>query len=132
MQCLRPGTEPILRLTVPLIIAGDQIMARAIFLAIFAIVLTVPHVLADIYRSDNLQLIPGTEGITPRPGVRLDHRELAFAALSGSDLTGARFDFSNLTNAHLQFSTLTRANLTGASLVAANLTNSSLDSSRLI
>ena len=37
---------------------------------------------ADIYRWDNFQLIPGTEGITPGPGVVLDHHELAFAALS--------------------------------------------------
>ena len=57
---------------------------------------------ADIYRWDNGQLIPGTEGITPGPGVVLDHHELAFAALSERDLTGARFDFSNLTNAYLQ------------------------------
>ena len=52
---------------------------------------------ADVYRWDNGQLIPGTEGITPGPGVVLDHHELAFAALSERDLTGARFDFSNLT-----------------------------------
>ena len=57
---------------------------------------------ADIYRWDNGQLIPGTEGITPGPGVVLDHHELAFAALSERDLTGARFDFSNLTSAYLQ------------------------------
>ena len=36
---------------------------------------------ADIYRWDNGQLIPGTQGITPGPGVVLDHHELAFAAL---------------------------------------------------
>ena len=28
---------------------------------------------ADIYRWDNGQVIPGTEGITPGPGVQLDH-----------------------------------------------------------
>ena len=42
---------------------------------------------ADIYRWDNGQLIPGTEGITPGPGVVLDHHELAFAALLERDLT---------------------------------------------
>jgi hypothetical protein len=57
---------------------------------------------ADIYRWDNFQLIPGTEGITPGPGVVLDHHELAFAALSERNLTGAHFEFSNLTNANLQ------------------------------
>ena len=36
---------------------------------------------ADIFRWDNGQLIPGTEGITPGPGVMLDHHELAYADL---------------------------------------------------
>lgn len=41
--------------------------------------------------------IPGTEGITPGPGVQLDHRELEYAKLGGwspddaMDLTGANF-----------------------------------------
>ena len=36
---------------------------------------------ADIYRWDNGQLIPGTEGITPGSGVQLDHMELEYAGL---------------------------------------------------
>jgi uncharacterized protein YjbI with pentapeptide repeats len=75
---------------------------------------------ADIYRWDNGQLIPGTEGITPGPGVQLDHHELAYAALFQKDLTDARFDFSNLTNAALAHSTLTNANLTGAVVTGAD------------
>ena len=86
---------------------------------------------ADIYRWDNGQLIPGTEGITPGPGVVLDHHELAFAALSERDLTGARFDFSNLTNAYLYTSTLTNANLAGANLTSANLYGSTLTNANL-
>jgi uncharacterized protein YjbI with pentapeptide repeats len=69
---------------------------------------------ADIFRWDNNQLIPGTEGITPGPGVQLDHHELAYAALYNLDLTGSRFDFSNLSYAALGSSTLTNANLSGA------------------
>jgi polyhydroxybutyrate depolymerase len=75
---------------------------------------------ADIYRWDNRQLIPGTEGITPGPAVVLDHHELAFAALSELDLTGARFDFSNLSNAQFLGSTLTNAKLTGAVVTGAS------------
>ena len=56
---------------------------------------------ADIYRWDNGQLIPGTAGITPGPGVQLDHHELVYAYLSNLDLTGSRFDFSNLSYADL-------------------------------
>src|SRR5688572_14220084 len=81
---------------------------------------------ADIYRWDNGQLIPGTEGITPGPGVVLDHHELAFAALFERNLTSARFDFSNLTSARLGGSTLTSATLSGANLTAADLDGSTL------
>jgi hypothetical protein len=49
---------------------------------------------ADIFRWDNGQLIPGTEGITPGPGVQLDHHELGYAELSSRNLTDSRFDFS--------------------------------------
>ena len=47
----------------------------------------------------NGELIPGTEGITPGPGVRLENRDLRFAVLRGVDLTSSRFDFANLTEA---------------------------------
>ena len=76
---------------------------------------------ADIFRWDNGQLIPGTEGITPGPGVQLDHRELEYAALTGRDLTDSRFDFSNLSYAFLIIPTLTNANLSGAVVTGANL-----------
>ena len=84
-------------------------------------ILAAPFALhADIYRWDNGQVIPGTEGIAPGPGVQLDHRQLEYAKLGGwnpdeaMDLTGANFEASNLTNADLCCSTLTNANLTGA------------------
>ena len=86
---------------------------------------------ADIFRWDNGQLIPGTEGITPGPGVQLDHHELAYADLRNQDLTGSRFDFSNLSYARLQTSTLTNANLSGANLANANLSRSTLTNANL-
>ena len=45
---------------------------------------------AAIYRWDNGQVIPGTEGITPGSEVQLDHHELAYAALNGSELTSVK------------------------------------------
>ena len=42
-------------------------------------------------------MIPGTEGITPGPGVQLHHMNLKYAALGGADLTGANFEGSDLT-----------------------------------
>ena len=86
---------------------------------------------ADIFRWDNGQLIPGTQGITPGPRVVLDHHELAFAALLERNLTSARFDFSNLTSARLGGSTLTNANLAGANLSDANLSYSTLTNANL-
>jgi uncharacterized protein YjbI with pentapeptide repeats len=78
---------------------------------------------ADVFRWDNGQLIPGTEGITPGPGVQLDHHELAYADLNYQNLTGSRFDFSNLSYASLRQSTLTNANLSGAVVNWANFNN---------
>ena len=60
---------------------------------------------ADIYRWDTGELIPGTEGIEPGPGVDLSGMELEFAQLAGV----------NLTNANLSYSTLSNADFTGGS-----------------
>ena len=92
------------------------------------------NVHAQIYRWDNGQLIPGTEGITPGPGVELDHRELEYASFGSSpgiDLTGANFESSNLTRSQLYYSTLTDANLTGANLTNAILTDATLTNANL-
>ena len=75
---------------------------------------------ADIYRWDNGQVIPGTEQVTPGPGVILDHHELSYADLTNHDLTDSRFEYSNLTNAQLYQSTLTNANLGGAVVTGAD------------
>lgn len=103
------------------------------------LILVAPSLLhADIYRWDTGEVIPGTEGIEPGPGLTLDHRELAFANLSSGwdpgdvkDLTGASFELSNLTNAWLSYSRLTNANLTGANLTNARLHQSTLTSANL-
>ena len=70
-------------------------------------------------------------GITPGPGVQLDHTQLEYARLVSIDLTDSRFDFSNLTNANLSFSTLTQANLSGANLSNAYLHESTLTNANL-
>ncbi len=81
-------------------------------------------------------MIPGTEGVMPGPGVRLDDCELAFAALQELELAGARFDFLNLDNAQFESSNLSDANLAGANLtdanfVLANLTRTNLRGTNL-
>ena len=79
---------------------------------------------ADIFRWDNGQLIPGTQGIAPGPGVWLDHRNLTHANLRGRDLTDSRFEFSNLSFADLLQSTLTHANLSETVVVGASFYDS--------
>jgi uncharacterized protein YjbI with pentapeptide repeats len=92
---------------------------------------------ADIFRWDNGQLIPGTEGITPGPATEIGARVLQFAELSntnltrssfydnrmlhGSDLTGARFN-----NADLSYTVLTASNLSGAAFAGATVIGTNL------
>ncbi len=90
-----------------------------------------PVARADIFRWDNGQLILGTEGITPGPGVQLDHRELEFALLELIDLMGANFEASNLTSARLGLSSLANANFASANLTSASLDNSALGNANL-
>jgi uncharacterized protein YjbI with pentapeptide repeats len=94
--------------------------------------LSAPPARADIFRWDNNQLIPGTEGITPGPGVLLDNRDLEFAQLSMRDVTGASFERSNLAYASFDASNLTgvnfrEANLTYADLFVTKLTGAVFD-----
>ena len=64
---------------------------------------------ADIYRWDNGQLIAGTQGLIPRPGIELDSRPLQYAELRSLDLNHA-----SLWQADLSYADLTGADLTGA------------------
>ena len=89
-------------------------------------ILAAPSADADIYRWDNGEVIPGTEGIEPGPGVDLSHMDLRSARLNGKDLTGANLEGANLANASLLGSNLTDANLIGTNLTSVNLYNATL------
>jgi uncharacterized protein YjbI with pentapeptide repeats len=81
---------------------------------------------ADIFRWDTGQVIAGTQGITPGPGVRLDNRHLPYANLKDLDLHGASFWSANLSFADLGGSNLANAFLDGATLASANLAGTDL------
>ena len=99
--------------------SATSVIRRAIWSLVALPLAFLPCAHADIYRWDNGQVIPGTEGITPKPGVQLDHRQLEYAKLGGwtpaegMDLTGANFEASNLTHPVQSFHAH-NANLTGA------------------
>ena len=87
---------------------------------------------ADILRWDDHQVIPGTEGIVVGPGILLDERTLAYAELSGANLSEGYLALSDLSHAHmngvnLAFAILSRANLSDATLVGANLKYAGMD-----
>ena len=75
---------------------------------------------ADIYRWDTGEVIPGTEGIEPGPGVELDHMELEYANLREMDLTGADFEMSVLSRAELYAIESRQRRFTGASVTRAD------------
>jgi uncharacterized protein YjbI with pentapeptide repeats len=81
---------------------------------------------ADIFRWDNGQVIPGTEGITPGPDVHLENQILEYADLREIDLTSAIFTGANLTSANFVSATLTKSNLRGANLANAVFYDASL------
>ena len=114
---------------VPIARSGPQAMSTRwqLTAVTLCLILAAPFALnADIYRWDNGQVIPGTEGIAPGPGVQLDHMDLDSASLGGMDLTGANFEGSNLRSAWLYKATLTNSNLTGANFWDAELSEADL------
>ena len=78
---------------------------------------------ADVFRWDDGELIPGTEGIEPGPGATFDHLTLQFADLTERDLTGASFHHANLQGASFYRTNLTNANLSDAIVTHANFVN---------
>jgi uncharacterized protein YjbI with pentapeptide repeats len=96
---------------------------------------------ADIFRWDDGQVIPGTEGIEPGPGLQLENwntegRNLSYARLSDLDLAGASFanswlDYARLESAILSSADLTTANLWGSTLTNANLRQANLTRTHL-
>ncbi len=65
------------------------------FMALTLLVAAAVSGRADVIRWDNGQLIPGTEGIAPGPGVQLDHCQLEYAGLYRRNLGRANFSFFN-------------------------------------
>ena len=85
-------------------------------------------ILYDPFSTSYGQVIPGTQGITPGPGVDLSGwntpgHELEFAILEFIDLTNASFANSDLTNASFDSSTLTNANFSSAIVKGANFSS---------
>ena len=86
---------------------------------------------ADVLNWQTNEVIPGTEGITPGPGVDFwalnnDGFDLSFADFGGFDLTGGVFDNANLSNALFDGS-----NLQGASLEYTDLSDADFDDANL-
>jgi uncharacterized protein YjbI with pentapeptide repeats len=106
-------------------------MTRLLALIVVVLAYSTAAVHADIYRWDNGQVIPGTEGTNPAPGVILSQHELEYAALSEFDLTGAQLDRTNLGFAVLYDSNLTNANLAGANLSDADFHDAVLTGAHL-
>lgn len=84
---------------------------------------TSPAARADIYRWDTGEVISGTEGIEPGPGVQLQQRSMRYASLPGIDLTLADFFASDLEYADLRASILRNARLENTWLESSMLTN---------
>jgi uncharacterized protein YjbI with pentapeptide repeats len=80
-----------------------------------------------IFRWNDGQLIPGTQNITPGPGIRLDQMMLERADLRRFDLTGASFIQSNLHRSDFTLSNLTDANFRGAVVTLCNISFSNLN-----
>ena len=78
------------------------------------------HVDAEIYRWDNREVIPGTEGIEPGPGVPMSGLNLQYADLRSLDLSRASFESSRLDQANFTDSVLVDAVFVDAVVTGAN------------
>ncbi len=97
---------------------------------------------AEIFRWDTTQVIPGTEGILPAPGVvlngmdlsyaQLDNERLESAQLNDAKLENARLAGSNLSNASLRRSMASQIDLTGVVMVDADLSDATLNQAVLV
>ncbi|MCA9200459.1 MAG: pentapeptide repeat-containing protein [Planctomycetales bacterium] len=74
-------------------------MGRSFQRALMLAVLLASQLTADIFRWDNQQLIPGTEGLTVEPGAVLSGLDLQYAVLE--NVTNVDFTSSNLAHARL-------------------------------
>ena len=91
-------------------------------LTLLALLLLAAPLRADIFRWDNGELIPGTEGIVPGPGITVyvPSHNLSFANFAGMDLTNSEVCCD-----------LYKADFTGSILLGASV-GSSLRSAKLI
>ena len=85
---------------------------------------------ADIFRWDNGQLVPGTEGIKLGPDVRLQSLGLVFADMRDLDLSGANLRRAILTDAKFTNSDLTSANLRDAFLQGTDFSDAVINGTR--
>lgn len=120
----------------------DQVLLRSLLWTWCVAIAVSLTARADIMNWQNGSVIPGTEGITPGPGLSLPNwntlsQNLNYADFSGGlDLSNANFEYSaffaahfmqaNLTDANLSHAELYQADLTGANLTRSNLTSADL------
>ena len=85
---------------------------------------------ADIkdLRGRSGEIIPGTEGITPGPGVDLSRRDLRFAELNNVFGQGSTLQSARLTEADLSYADLNGANVTEGDFSNALITGTRLSS----
>jgi hypothetical protein len=79
--------------------------------------LVIPSALADIYRWDTGEVIPGTEGIEPEAGLQLLGMDLSYAELPDAYLDRANFNGSDLRFAVFRNAVLTNADLSRTTLM---------------
>ena len=113
-------------------VARPQKMYRTLCIRVLlalACLLAARSATAQITRWNTGQVIPGTVGITPGPGVNLsgwnsDAHNLRYGQLSYDpavlDLSGANFSGSWLDNASFGYTALANANLSGSVIKGAN------------
>ena len=110
--------------------------------AVMLVLASAPSSRADIKNWQTGETIPGTEGITPGPGMSLTNwsspgENLLFADFSGGlDLSGSSFWWSRLEHARFNDCNLTSSSfrssiLSDADFSAANLSDADLESARL-
>ena len=90
-------------------------MKRCVFVALVSVALFVTNSNADIKNWQTGQTLPGSEGITPGPGIdlrnwNLSSKNLKYANLAGMDLRNSIFLNSWLDNASFSGSHLANAN----------------------
>lgn len=88
---------------------------------------------ADIYRWDNGEVIPGTEGVDIVPGTRVWNLDLHFADLTNRDMSQIKFDYVHMAYAKLNGSDLTgtefrNLSMPGVDFTGANLTRITMPS----